>query len=453
MKYRIDFWGSFLSRVYAVPEYSLLVSFLSLIVLGTLLLKTSWAADPSLSWIDALFTATSATCVTGLVVVDTGTRLTPIGQSIVLLLIQFGGLGIMTFSASVLLNTRKMISSRQTVAMSHILDQEDVRELGRMLRFILWTTMILELIGTIFLSVRWFLRGVPVYKAICWGVFHSVSAFCNAGFSLFSDSFAMWRSDLWILSAVMILVILGGIGYVVLEDIFSVFVLKERKYLWLHTKLMILFTLLLLSLGAVGLIVSDTSGVFTHLPISERVVSALFHSVNARTAGFNCLPVEKFSSAGKFLLMILMFIGAGSGSTGGGIKVSTFAVLVLSAWQYVRNQGRVVIFHREISPFILFKAVAIFMFSLFLIFCAGMSLMMLGGFDGNEWDLMFEVVSAFGTVGLSCGITSKLSFSAKIVIIALMYVGRVGPLAVAMILMRKRGLRKIEFPMGKVMVG
>ncbi len=446
---KISILDSIVRRLYVHPEWFLILSFLSLILLGTMLLHFPWATKDGISWVDALFTATSAVCVTGLVVKNTGVDFTLLGQVIILLLIQLGALGIMTFSASLLVAMGRGLSSRQAAAMRLVLDQEGLQELKDSIGFILKSTLFFELVGMLILSIYWSVRQGEFWHAIYWGMFHSISAFCNAGFSVFPDSFVAHRSDVVVNLVIGFLIIAGGVGFIVLRDLYKYFIHKKR--LSVHTKLVLVGYIFLLVVGVFGLYWLN-QGMLARYTVQDRLLISWFHSLNARTAGFNSVDVDTFSLAGKFFLVMLMFIGASSGSTGGGIKVSTFFVLLMASFRYVQGYKDVVIFRRTIVPDIIHKAISIVVFSLLTI-CFGVVLVSLFDPQFGFEKIIFEVVSAFATVGLSCGITSDLSLPSKLVIVTLMFVGRLGPLTIALALFGQTSRPKLEFAKGHIMVG
>ncbi len=427
-----------------------MLTFLLLISLGTFLLSLPGMTHGRLGFVDALFTATSAVCVTGLVVADTGKDFTLMGQLVILALIQLGALGIMTFSASLLVSMGRQVRSHQMVALGQLMDQESIRELKSSIGFIFKATFVLEAIGAVLLSFYWAIRQDFGIKGFYYGLFHSVSAFCNAGFSLFSDSFTRWRGDVFVNGVMMALIICGGLGFVVLQDLFAVFGGRKRR-LGLQSKVVLVAYLVLFLLGLSGLMLTERL-MLSSLPLKERILSAMFQSVNARTAGFNSLDIGNIGLAGKWLLMFLMFVGASSGSTGGGIKVTTFSVLVLSAFRYLRGHQDVVVFSRTLVADVVHKAWTIFLFGLTMVFLGTFLLSLTDAKFGLD-RLLFEVISAFGTVGLSTGITPGLSGAGKIVLSLLMLIGRLGPLTIALAFVRKDKKAKLRFASGRMMVG
>ncbi len=446
---KISAFDSTLKRLYSYPELFLIVSFLILILVGATLLHLPWMTKGGLSWIDAFFTATSAVCVTGLVVKNTALDFTFLGQLIILVLIQLGGLGIMTFSASFLISMGRGLSSYQAAAMKQVLDQESLRELKETIAFIFKATVFFELMGAMVLGSYWIFESGRLWPSLYWGIFHSISAFCNAGFSVFPHSFSAYRSDVLVNAIMGTLILAGGLGFVVLRDLYRYFLYKKR--LSIHTKLVLVGYGILLISGIIGLYWLNHD-LLLRYPLKDRFLISWFHSVNARTAGFNSVDIDSFSLASKILLVFLMFIGAGSGSTGGGIKVSTFFLLVIASYRYVLGHKDVVIFRRTVLSQIVQKASAIFVFSILLVFLATMLVALFDPEFGLD-RILFEVVSAFGTVGLSCGITENLSLMSKVVIIFVMFIGRVGPLTMALALLRRVSRPKVEFAKGHVMVG
>ncbi len=441
----------FINFFYKRPELSLSISFVGVILIGALLLMLPFSSKGGLSFLDALFTAVSATCVTGLIVRDTGSFFTLFGQAVILMLIQIGAIGIMTFAASLSITLGKGVASRQAAAIRDVLDQESMREMKGLLSFILKMTLFFEITGAFILSVYWMLRGVKWWKAIYYGVFHSISAFCNAGFSVFSDSFMRWRTDWVIVVVICMLIFVGGLGFFVVRDIVKYFS-GEVKRLSLHTKIVMITSVLLLLIGVFALLLIEHSNMFSNMPLNEQISVAVFHSVNARTAGFNNIAIDSFSNASLFMLMILMYIGASSGSTGGGIKTNTFAVLLKAAWAYFRGEEDVVFMHRTVPKMVVEKAVSILFFSLAIISVAMLFLLYFEP-DKSMSKLLFEAVSAFGTVGLSTGITGELSANAKVVVIILMYIGRVGPLTLALALTKRIRQVRRTYATARVMVG
>jgi len=438
-------------RAILTPNQILVLGFLVIIISGTYLLHhpISSAEGKTLSLIDALFTATSATCVTGLIVVNTGKDFSLFGQWVILILFQIGGLGIMTFSTMFAFLLGRKITLRQRLVIQESLNQFSIGGLVRLAKYILLFTFFLEGIGTILLYLYW--KDISSnHPNLFLSFFHAVSAFCNAGFSLFSDSLEKYNSHLGINLIFILLIILGGLGFLVLVELIE---FPKRKKLSLHSKVVLIMTLILLIIGTLGLFFLEYNNekTISHLSLSNKILSTVFQSTTARTAGFNTITVGSFTDASLLLIVILMFIGASPTSTGGGIKTTTFCISFL--WMYYALKGRkhLYIYQRQISEAIVNKAWVILMLALCWIMLITLLLSYVEKFDFIK--ILFEVVSAFGTVGLSTGITSHLTSMGKILIILTMFVGRLGPVTIALSLITDRKTESIQYPKEQVMVG
>jgi len=443
------------------PPQIIVASFAMIIVLGTLLLMLPWSATGrSLNVIEALFTSVSATCVTGLTVLDISRVLTPFGQSVVLLLIQLGGLGLMTFSTFFLYIFGRRVSLRHRAIIDTTLSHSPIHDMGALLRRVMGLVLGVEAIGALGLTVGWLSR-YPLKKALWHGLFHSVSGFCNAGFSLHADSLVMIR-DHWGMNLIfMVLIILGGLGFIVLLD-FRDFFRKDRSpvgFLTFHSKVVLAAAAVLIVVGTGGFYLVERHNTLAGLPLNQQVLAALFQSVTARTAGFNTLSMGAMSNAGCFLMMFLMFIGAAPGSCGGGVKVTTFGIILAMFYARLRGFEEPRLFHRRLDKPTTGKALSIVLGAVALV---GVVFMMLlisesGSVAGEEraafLSLSFETISAFGTVGLSMGATPSLSTAGRLLIIALMFIGRLGPLTLAVALTGRRPRRPFRLATGEIMVG
>jgi trk system potassium uptake protein TrkH len=440
------------------PAQTLVLSFLGLITLGTLLLMLPNATinTGSMPFLKALFSATSAVCVTGLIVVDTATYFTPLGQGILLGLFQLGGLGIITFATIIGMMVRGGIGIREKLLLQDFVANQAFGDITATMRRIVWLTLLLEGLGVASLYYSW--QGViPEPGTRLWfAVFHAVSAFCNAGFSTFSDGLAGpgTAMHLGVNVTVMVLIVLGGIGFSVLWEggqWLSGTVTGRKQRLSVQSRLVWIMTGLLIVAGAGLFALLETHGALAGRPGDERLLGALFQSITARTAGFNTLPIDKLTTPTTHLLMLLMVVGASPGSTGGGVKTTTVAVLMMSTVATFRGQGRVEVFRRTLPRNIIDQAYATFFFSIAFM---TLSLFILTITETHAFlDLFFEEVSAFGTVGLSRGVTSSLSDPGKIVIIVSMFVGRVGSLTLGVALARQVATTAYEYPAESVMVG
>jgi len=434
------------------PITSLSLGFLITILIGTILLLLPWATHRGISFIDALFTATSATCVTGLVVKNTGIDFTLFGQIVILFLIQLGGLGIMTGAAFVFL-LFKRIGIRAGAGFKTVLEEEYISEVKKTIKFIILSTFILEIIGVIFLFFWWQGNFPDLGRAVFSSIFHSISAFCNAGFSLFKNSLENFRGDVFTNVIISSLIILGGIGFLVLRDVqhkITSFFKKEKAKWTLHSKLVLISTLLLIFLGAALFYIFERENL-NFLTGKEMVLTSFFQSITARTAGFNTVNIGGLSSPTILLLMFLMFIGGAPGGTAGGIKVISLALIFLSIISFFKRKGEVEVFGRTI-PKIKFRNVFILV-SIYLSFCLVISILMLYTEKGDFEGILFEVFSATGTVGLSTGITPHLTGIGKILITLSMFVGRLLPLSLAIIGLRELIKPEINYLEEKVVLG
>lgn len=445
------------------PHRLIFLSFATAIAVGTVALRLEGGRpDVPLAWTDALFTATSATCVTGLVVKDTGSDFSLGGQLIILALIQLGGLGILTLSSwfLLLLGRRPSLSGRTALTESFGLPAH--LTLRRLLKRAIAYTLVIETAGAILLFVRFVFIYSP-QEALYLSVFHSISAFCNAGFSLFSNSLENFGNDPWVNAVIIGLVVLGGLGFYVLEEIRAAAVSRRRGEPWrwsLHTRVVLTISVALIAAGAIAIFVLESLSTHIAAPWYARLMSALFQSITARTAGFNTVDIGQLTNGTLSVLMLLMFIGASPGGTGGGIKTTTFAILgalVLARW---RGRSDAEIAARRIPTDLVAKALAVV-----TAFLAGILLCVLilqvtelGGqphpqVRGEFLALTFEAVSAFGTVGLSLGVTPTLSTAGKLVIVLAMLVGRLGPLSFALTLIGERRGLPYRYPEERILIG
>jgi len=450
---RIQRVRSAVLKLFSVPAQLLTVSFLVIIVVGTIFLTfpVSTERPGGIAPIDALFTATSATCVTGLIVLDTPHDFTFFGQLIILFLIQLGGLGFMTVSTFGVLIVGKKLGLPHQWALSAILEEKNPQSLFRFIRFIVMGTLALEIIGAVILSYGMFRVNPCLKESIWFGIFHAISAFCNAGFALQSDNLESFYAQPVIIVPVILLFIAGGMGFTVLYSLWDKLVHPgQGHYLSLHVKAAVLGTLVLLIGGSGLFLMLEWSNVLQDQSLSQKVLNAVFQSATPRTAGFNTVPIDSLTSGSQFLMILFMFIGACPGSTGGGIKITTFIIILLTVVSIIRGGNEVEFLHRRIPLSTVFKATAIITLSLIAIALAFFVLLLTQSASFGE--LLFETVSAFGTVGLSCGITSQLTSFGKLVIIGMMFLGRLGPLTLALTL-EARETRHHKLPYGDISVG
>jgi len=436
------------------PSKIVVGSFVTVILLGTFLLTLPYATvdGRGLSLVNALFTATSATCVTGLIVVDTGRAFSLFGQLTILTLIQVGGLGVMTFSTFFLSMVGRRLSIRGRMVVQDALNYYEMGSLLELIRHILIFTFLLEMVGALLLAFPFYhmMGRHGLYAAM----FHAVSAFCNAGFSLFSDSLVSFKGNALVNITVMGLIVLGGLGFPVLLDLYKRFItFKDGRYrLKFQTKLVLLVTAFLILLGAVLFLFFERSNTLSSLPFRTRVLASFFQAITPRTAGFNTLNTGAFREATLFFIIFLMFVGASPGGTGGGIKTTTAAIVFFTIRSIIREEREVGVMGRTIPPRMVSKAFAIFFLSGALVFLAILFLLLFER-DMSLIKLAFEVVSAFGTVGLSTGITPTISPVSKVTLSVVMLAGRVGPLTLVLAMARRETPPEIRYPEAQVMVG
>ncbi len=429
----------------------LVAGYFIIISVGTILLMFPMAttAKGSIGFTDALFTATSATCVTGLIVVNTATAFTLFGQLVLLVLIQTGGLGLMTMSSAAALILGRKISLKERLLIKDDLDHMKISGLVRLVKYVLSFTLVIEGIGAfiLFLRLNW---DYSFWKALYFGVFHSISAFNNAGIDIFGDSLEGFTGDIVVNFVIICLIILGGLGFAVMVELYNE---KKFKKYTLQTKIVLVFTLILIVTSFVLFFFLEYSNEATlgNLPFGEKILASLFLSVTPRTAGFNTTPTGQLHNYTLFLIVILMFIGASPGSTGGGVKTTTFAVLILTAWNLIRGKYDIEVFNRRLGKEIALKAIVIVILAFSIVILVTMVLAITE--DKEFLPILFETVSAFGTVGLSTGITSTLSSIGKFFITFTMFVGRIGPLTLAVALAERQRQGVYHYPKEDVMVG
>ena len=446
----MDFWDKM--ELECTPYQILVLGFACLILSGTglLMLPVSSASGVSLNFIDALFTATSAVCVTGLVVVDTGTHFSTFGQLVVITLIQLGGIGIMALTTMIALIIGKKIPLRERLIMQQALNHLSLQGVVKLTLYVIKATLLIEFIGGTILSLRFY----PEFgwKGVYWGYWHAISCFCNAGFDLFGNfkSFSDYVGDPTINLTVCSLIVLGGIGFTVIADVWKTRIFTKLQ---LHSKLVIVTTLALIIIGFLGVMLLEYDNVNTlgNLTISGKILASLFQSITPRTAGAATVDYGSMRDATLFFTILLMFIGASPASTGGGVKTSTFGVAVLSIWSLITGKNEAVIFHRHITPQTIYKAFTIIFVSSLLVITVTMVLSITE--NAPFINILFEVVSAFGTVGLSTGITPFLTIYGKIGIILTMFAGRVGPVTLALAIALRRKKQVLKYPDGKIIIG
>jgi trk system potassium uptake protein len=439
---------------YLDPPKILVLGFSFIILIGAFLLTLPAATvdGKGLPWLDALFTATSATCVTGLVVVDTGTTFTLFGQLVILALIQIGGLGFMTFATLFALILGKRISLKERLLIKESLNNLSIDGVVRLVKRILIFTAVIELIGGILLAIR-FSFDMPLPKAIYFGFFHAISNFNNAGFDIMGDfrSLTGYVDDPLVTLVVCTLITLGGIGFIVMNEVYEY---RQTRRFSLHTKIVFVMSSILVVFGTILIFILEYHNPKTLQPLSPlgKFLASLYQAVTPRTAGSNTLNIPDLTQPTLFLIIFLMFIGASPGSTGGGIKTTTFATLLGAVWSNIKGKDDVIFFRNRILYDTIYKALTVTVSGLFVVM---MITMLLTITEPNKDFLMilFEATSAFATVGLSMGLTPELSPVGKILIILTMFAGRVGPLTIAYAVALHRKPDPFKFPKGRIMIG
>jgi len=434
------------------PTQFLVLGYVTVILAGTALLALPMMSSDGrgLRLIDALFTATSAVCVTGLIVVNTARDLSIAGQVVVLVLIQIGALGIMTMSTFFAMLVGRRITLRDRLFIQEDLNQNYLSGLVRLVRHVLAVTFVIEGVGALLLFLLW-VGEYGATRSLYYAVFHSISAFGNAGFDVFGNSFEGFASNVPINLIIAGLFIIGGLGFAVIAEVSNY---PSKRRVSVHTQLVLRLTAGLILLGTIVILVlewgnPDTLG---QLGLKGKILAAFFHAVTPRTAGFNTLPTGQLGTATLFFTILLMYIGASPGSTGGGIKTSTFGVLVSRVVSTAVGRDDVVVFRRRIPDRVVANALSIVFLSGAWIILVTIVLLVSEGLE--LLPTLFEVVSAFGTVGLSTGITRSLSIIGKLMIILTMFIGRVGPMTLALAIGRRKGRNhNYRYPEDKIIVG
>ena len=445
------FNGKFFDRVSESPPLILTLGFFILISIGALILSTPFvtrSGNPT-NPIDAIFIAASASCVTGLTPVNTAEHWNTLGQVVIIILIQIGGLGIMTLASIIPLILRKKIGIKTRLILKEQLNIGSMEGVIRLFKYVLGFTLVVESLGALFLAIRF----VPTYglgKGIWFSIFHSISAFCNAGFDILGDSIYPLRGDYLVNITIMCLIIIGGLGFMVTSEIYYK---RHFKNISTHSKLVLLTNAGLILVGALGFFVLESlkSGVLSNETIGDGILISFFQSVAARTAGFYSADLSQINDSTAILLISLMFIGGSPGSTAGGIKTTTFAVLLLAVISVVKNEKEPVVFKRRISDDTIKKALSIFVISLSIVIFVSFVIAAIEDFAFI--DILYETASALGTVGATLGITDKLSAVSKILITLCMYLGRIGPITMALSFGLKSDVRLIRYPEGFISIG
>jgi trk system potassium uptake protein TrkH len=447
------------------PASALALFFGASILIGALLLATPLASSgPPLSFIDALFTATSAQCVTGLVVVDTGSAFSLFGQLVILALMQLGGLGITTFSVYLFIYLRTGVGLRDRWIIHETLVHTPVQSLRELVRAVIHLTLVIELCGTACLALV-FIPEMGWGRGLYYALFHAVSAFCNAGFALFNDSMVGYQGQPLVNLVLMLLIILGGLGFLVIKELLEVrrrIQARQRWRLSLHSKLVLVTSATLICCGWVAIFLLETgSGTFGETSPGTALWISLFQSVTARTAGFNTIDLNAFSVPTLVLMTALMFIGASPGSAGGGVKTTSLAVLAAVLYSRLKGYRVTSIFKRTLPQETVEKTLTLFLLAVVWIGLMTFLLLVIESLGGSQQQIHhgvlleygFEVVSAFATVGLSLGVTGELTMAGKLLVTLLMFVGRVGLLTFAFVVIRQASRDSTTYAEENIMIG
>ncbi len=458
------------------PTKTLIASFLVLIISGAgLLMLPKASAAENISLVDALFTATSATCVTGLIVKDTGSDFSLMGQVIILALIQLGGLGIVVFGAVFALLLGQALSLRERVAMQDLLSARTLGRISNIIAFIFVGTILIEAVGAVAMFAMfddapgWI--GNVRQQWFC-SIFHSISAFCNAGFSLFSDSFISYNKRPQVYTVICPLIILGGLGFGVLYDLVNIaaervkrffkrrfskhyrFSMETPKRMQLQTKIVLSVSALLIVLGMLAILLFERYAGESGSAENPGVLGALFQSITARTTGFNTVDISQLSAPSRFILILLMFVGGSPGSTAGGIKTVTLVVIIMTAFAALRKREEVEMFKRSVRIVVVGRAITVTLLFVLVLFGATLVLSITESANGFTMsDIFFEAGSALGTVGLTTGITGSLTTAGKLIIIAVMLIGRLGPLTLLAALTFNLKPVRYNYPDEAIIVG
>ncbi|SFC54715.1 TrkH family potassium uptake protein [Clostridium uliginosum] len=440
------------TRLNVVQVLSL--GFALVILSGAILLSLpiSSSSGEYTNFIDAIFTSTSAVCVTGLVTLDTGTYWNTFGQVVIILLIEIGGLGFMSLTTFIAILLGKKITLRDRLLIQEAMNTFNLEGLVKMVKYVFALTFTVQFFGALLLSTQ-FVPQFGIVKGAFYSIFHSISAFCNAGFDLFGhfNSLVGYSSNIIIIFTISALIIIGGLGFTVWLEIYNY---RGSKKLSINSKMVILVTISLLVGGFLLILLFEYNNPNTlgDMSFKDKLLNSFFASVSPRTAGFNSMSTDGMTMSGKLITIILMFIGGSSGSTAGGLKTATFGILVLTVISVLKGREDTEVFERRFSKDIVYKAFTLLFIAIMIVMVATMILTVTE--TGQSFiNLLYEATSAFGTVGLTTGVTQQLSLGGKLIIILTMYCGRVGPLTVILALLNRKKKTGYKYPEGKILIG
>ena len=430
------------------------IGFLILILVGALILSLpiSSANGEATNFLDSLFTSTSAVCVTGLVTLDTGTYWSTFGQTIIIILIEIGGLGFMSFTTIIAIFIGKKITLRERLLLQESLNTFSIQGLVKWVRYIVMFTVGVQLLGAIVLSLE-FIPRFGFKKGLFFSIFHSMSAFCNAGFDLIGNysSLTGYYDNSLVVLTIATLIIISSLGFVVWHELYQY---RKTRKLSVHSKIVLTITAILLIGGTIIFFILEYNNPNTlqQMTLKNKTLNAFFSAVTPRTAGFNTIDLGGMTTASKFVTIILMFIGGSHGSTAGGLKTATFGIVILTFISVIRGREDVEAFGRRFSKELVYKAFTLAFIAMTIVI--GVTLVLsITESNENFLDLLYESTSAFATVGITTGVTQRLSSSGKVIIMITMYCGRVGPLTLAFAITRRRKKAKYKYPEGKILIG
>ena len=455
----INLWGDCMaeslmkkSRLNAVQV--LAIGFALVILFGGIILSLPICSSDGMytNFLDALFTSTSAVCVTGLVTLDTGTHWNTFGKILIMLLIETGGLGFMSISTFAAMLLGKKITLRERLLMQEAMNTFNIQGLVKMVRYVFGFTFTVQVFGALLLSIQF----IPEYgfkRGVFYSIFHSVSAFCNAGFDLFGDysSLVNYSNNSLVILTISLLFIIGGLGFAVSLDIFNY---RKNRRISTHSKVVLSITAVLIILGTIFMFLVEYKNPSTlaNMNLKDKVLNSYFAAVTPRTAGFNSISTEEMTMPGKLMTIVLMFIGGASGSTAGGVKVTTFGVIAFTVISVLKGREETEAFGRKFSKETVYKAFTLLSICIMLVFTVTI-ILTIAEPDKLFINLLYEAASAFGTVGLTAGVTQSITSISKVVILITMYLGRVGPITVILAVIHSKKKSKIKYPEAKILIG
>ena len=417
-----------------------------------LTLPVSSKSGEGTNFLDALFTSASAVCVNGLVINDTGTHWSMFGQIVLIILSEIGGLGIMSFTIFIAILLGKKITLKDRLTLQNSMNTFSIQGLVKMIKYIMYVAFSVQFFGILLLSTQ-FVPEFGIKKGMFYSLFHSVSAFCNVGMDLFGDfkSLTEYYSNPVIIITISILVIIGGLGFTVLIELYNY---REIKNISVHTKMVLFISTILIILGALFIFILEYNNPKTlgDMSIFDKILNSIFASITPRTAGFNTISTEGMTKAGKIVTIMLMFIGGSPGSTAGGLKTSTFGIIVFTIISVIRGRDDTEAFGRRFSKEVVYKSFSLLIIGIMLVIAATM-LLSITEYDETFISILYEATSAIGTAGLSTGVTQRLSGIGKVIIIVMLYIGRIGPFTLAFALTNNKKKTGIRYPEGRILIG